>query len=299
MKDVTIKKLDNLNQKIGNTPTLYLDNGIYAKIEGNNPAGSIKDRVAFYMVKDALEGGELKESEVIVEATSGNTGIGLAYVARELDIDCTIVMPDSMSEERRKMILNYGANLILTPKKYGMQGSVDRAKELANDGGWLANQFGNPSCINAHYYGTAKEIFSTLNDVKYIVAGIGSGGTVMGIKKYIIDNNIDCKVVGVEPSASPLISKGYAGAHAIQGIGANFIPKILDVNMLDGIIAIDDDEAISGALKIYDEYSLKCGISSGAAYMATLKLRESVEGNILTIFPDSMDRYGDLMLKIK
>ncbi len=299
MKDVISEKLNSLNQKIGNTSILNLDNGIYAKIEGDNPAGSIKDRVAFYMVKDAIESGELKENGAIVEATSGNTGIGLAYVARELGIDCTIVMPDSMSEERRKMILNYGANLVLTPQKYGMQGAVDKAKELANGGGWLANQFGNPSCINAHYYGTAREVFNTLNDVKYIVAGIGSGGTVMGIKKYIVDNDIDCKVVGVEPSASPLISRGYVGVHAIQGIGANFVPKILDVNMLDGIIAIDDDKAISGALKIYDKYSLKCGISSGAAYMATMKLRESLDGNILTIFPDSMDRYGDLMCKIK
>ncbi len=285
-------KLNSLASRIGNTDVILLD-GIFCKLEGGNPAGSIKDRVAFYMVKDAIESGTLKEDGVIVEATSGNTGIGLAYIARELGIKCVIVMPESMSKERRDMIASFGADLILTPASEGMAGAVDKAKKLSsNEGYWLANQFGNPSCITAHLETTAKEIFTAIDDVRYIVAGVGSGGTVMGIKKYIIDNDLDCKIIGVEPASSPLISKGYASAHKIQGIGANFIPSILDVTMLDGVMTVSDDDAISTATTLNRDYLIPCGISSGAAFHAAKLLNSQVDGKVLAIFPDHSNRYN-------
>ncbi len=285
-------KLNSLASRIGNTDIVLLD-GIFCKLEGGNPAGSIKDRAAFYMVKDAIESGALKEDGVIVEATSGNTGIGLAYIARELGIKCLIVMPESMSKERRDMIASFGAELILTPANDGMAGAVDKAKKLlSNEGYWLANQFGNPSCITAHFETTAKEIFRALDDVRYIVAGVGSGGTVMGIKKYIVANNLDCKVIGVEPASSPLISKGYASAHKIQGIGANFIPSILDVSMLDCVMTVSDDDAISTATALNRDYLIPCGISSGAAFHAAKLLNSQVDGKVLAIFPDHSNRYS-------
>lgn len=285
-------KLEKLSSKIGNTDIVLVD-GIFCKLEGQNPAGSIKDRVAFYMVKDAIESGALNCNGCIVEATSGNTGIGLAYIARELGIKCAIVMPESMSKARREMIASYGATLYLTPASQGMQGAVDKANELCKeDGYWLANQFGNPSCISAHYLTTAKEIFDSMSDVSYIVAGIGSGGTVMGIKKFIIDNAIDCKVIGIEPSNSPLITKGYAGAHKIQGIGANFIPSILDIAKLDGVMTISDEDAISTCLSLNKNYLIPCGISSGATFLAAKELNNRVDGKVLAIFADSSNRYS-------
>lgn len=286
-----MEELDVLQKEIGNTPIVNLQNGIYGKLESANPAGSIKDRAAYFMVRRALERGTLKRGVPIVEATSGNTGIGLAYIASRLDIECVIVMPESMSEERRNMIAKYGAHLVLTPALLGMDGAVCKAKEIASSGGWLANQFGNSACVEAHFFTTAPEIFESVENVKYVIAGIGSGGTAMGIKGYIEQNNIDCKVIGVEPSASPLLGKGYVGAHKIQGIGANFIPDILDVEKLDRIIDIGDDEAIEGVQVLYKKFGVKCGISSGAAYAAALRLRESVQGNIVVILPDGSDRY--------
>lgn len=286
-----IEKLDVLQKEIGNTPIVNLQNGIYGKLESANPAGSIKDRAAYFMVRRALESGALKRGEAIVEATSGNTGIGLAYIAHCLDIKCVIVMPESMSEERRNMISKNGAQLVLTPASLGMDGAVCKAKEIAGNGGWLANQFGNAACVEAHFLTTAPEIFESVQSVKYVIAGIGSGGTAMGIKRYIEQNYINCRVIGVEPSASPLLCKGCAGAHKIQGIGANFIPDILEVEKLDGIFDIADDDAIEGVRRLYKQFGVKCGISSGAAYMAALRLRENVQGNIVTILPDGADRY--------
>ncbi len=221
------EKLDVLSKKIGNTPIASLGDGIYGKVEGNNPAGSVKDRAAFYMVLRALENGDLKEGGTIVEATSGNTGIGLSYVARELGLKAVMVMPESMSRERRDMIAAYGAELVLTPASEGMAGAVRKAKELAENGAWLANQFGNYASVEAHFYTTAPEIFSQVPTAKYVVAGVGSGGTAMGVKKYIEQNGIDCKMVAVEPLSSPLLTQGHAGSHKIQGIGANFIPTIV------------------------------------------------------------------------
>lgn len=287
----TQEKLDILAKKIGNTPIVSLGERIYGKVEGNNPAGSVKDRAAFYMVLRALQNGDLKESGTIVEATSGNTGIGLAYVARELGLNAVMVMPESMSKERRDMISAYGAQLVLTPASEGMAGAVKKAKEIAEGGAWLANQFGNYASVEAHFYTTAPEIFKQVPAAKYVVAGVGSGGTVMGVKKYIEQNNIDCKLVAVEPLASPLLTKGYAGAHKIQGIGANFVPAIVDVSKLDIIIDVADEDAIRAAAEIWHKFGIKCGISSGAAYFSAQTLTKQVEGDIAVVLPDNGNRY--------
>lgn len=276
---------------IGNTPMLSLGDGLYGKLEGKNPAGSIKDRAAFYMVMRALEKGDLKERGTIVEATSGNTGIGLSYVARELGLKAVIVMPESMSKERRDMISSYGAELVLTPASEGMAGAVRKANEIAKSGAWLANQFGNYASVEAHFYTTAPEIFSQVPGAKYVVAGVGSGGTAMGVKKYIEQNAIDCKVVAVEPLSSPLFTQGHAGGHKIQGIGANFIPAIVDVSKFDEVIDVSDDDAIRTTGELYRNFGVKCGISSGAAYYAACSLRQRVDGDIVVVLPDNGERY--------
>lgn len=285
------EKLDILAKKIGNTPIVSLGERIYGKVEENNPAGSVKDRAAFYMVLRALQNGDLKESGTIVEATSGNTGIGLAYAARELGLNAVMVMPESMSKERRDMISAYGAQLVLTPASEGMAGAVKKAKEIAEGGAWLANQFGNYASVEAHFYTTAPEIFKQVPAAKYVVAGVGSGGTAMGVKKYIEQNRIDCKLVAVEPLASPLLTKGYAGAHKIQGIGANFVPAIVDVSKLDIIIDVADEDAIRTAAELWHKFGIKCGISSGAAYFAAQTLAKQVEGDIAVVLPDNGNRY--------
>lgn len=287
----TQEKLDVLSKKIGNTPILSLGDGIYGKLEGKNPAGSIKDRAALFMIMRALENGELEEGGTVVEATSGNTGIGLAYVARELGLNAVMVMPESMSKERRKMISAYGAQLVLTPASEGMAGAVKKAKEIAEGGAWLANQFGNYASVEAHFYTTAPEIFASVPTAKYIVAGVGSGGTVMGVKKYIEQNGIDCQVVAVEPLSSPLLTKGYTGVHKIQGIGANFVPAIVDVSKLDQTIDVADEDSIKAVGEIYRKFGKKCGISSGAAYFAACELRKRTDGDIVVVLPDNGDRY--------
>lgn len=285
------EKLNVLSKNIGNTPIIPLGDGLYGKLEGKNPAGSIKDRAAFYMVMRALEKGDLKEDGTIVEATSGNTGIGLSYVARELGVKAVMVMPESMSKERRDMISAYGAELVLTPASEGMAGAVRKANEIAQSGAWLANQFGNYASVEAHFYTTAPEIFSQVPSAKYVVAGVGSGGTAMGVKKYIEQNAIDCKVVAVEPLSSPLFTQGRAGAHKIQGIGANFIPAIVDVSEFDEVIDVSDDNAIRTTGELYRKFGEKCGISSGAAYYAACSLRQRVDGDIVVVLPDNGERY--------
>ncbi|MGN1096302.1 MAG: PLP-dependent cysteine synthase family protein [Christensenellales bacterium] len=278
--------------KIGKTP--LVESGIdrvYAKLEKYNPAGSIKDRAALFMLINGFKAGKLNKG--IVEATSGNTGIGLAYIAGELKVKCVIVMPDNMSLERRKMIASYGAELVLTPAAEGMAGAVKRAKEIEQQGFYFVNQFGNTGNALAHYYTTAPEVFKQLPTAKWIVAGIGSGGTVMGFKKYVLEKGLDCKVCGVEPLSSPLISKGKAGPHKIQGIGANFIPDLLDVNRLDKVIAISDDDAFDYIKWFNRRQKEKVGISSGAVLAAAELLAEKTDGDIVAILADGGDRYPD------
>ncbi len=292
---------ENLEKKIGNTPLIQTEiGGVFAKIEGENPAGSIKDRAAFFMLKKAYREGKLKSDTIVIEATSGNTGIGLAYCAKQLGLKTVLTMPDSMSLERRKMLQDYGAELILTPAKQGMQGAVDKAIEIEKEThGFYARQFENSGNSDAHFLTTAPEIFSQLADVKCIVAGIGSSGTVVGISKYIKENKKDCMVVGVEPSSSPLLTKGYAGAHKIQGIGANFVPKLFDKNAVDEILTVEDDDAFEMLKWFFKTTGKKVGISSGAALSAAKKMREKIDGKIVVILPDNGDRYSQELYEVE
>ncbi|MBR2956039.1 MAG: cysteine synthase family protein [Clostridia bacterium] len=286
-------KLKALESKIGNTPIIKVGD-VYAKLEGKNPAGSVKDRAGFYIVKDAVERGLIDEGGVVVEATSGNTGIGLAYTTSSLNLHFVAVMPDNMSVERIRLMESYGAEVVLTPALQGMSGAVDKAKEIAKNGGYLAGQFSNPAGTKAHFQTTAPEIFCDLENVDYIVCGIGSGGTAMGIKKYIVANNLNAKVVGVEPEESPLITKGVAGAHLIQGIGANFVPELVDVNLFDDVRTVRGEDAIRAVKDIYTLTGEKCGISSGATYLVAKEIKaENPSKTVLAIFPDGGDRYDD------
>ena len=294
MTEKTRRTLERIAHSIGNTPVVPLGDGIFGKDEGANPAGSVKDRAAFYILKDALESGALREDAPVVEATSGNTGIGLAYVGAQLGIKVILTMPESMSVERRKMLADRGAELVLTPASEGMGGAVTAAKRIVEErGGFFADQFANPSSVKAHFETTAPEIFRAMPGVKAVVAGVGSGGTAMGIKKYIVAHGYDCKVFAVEPAESPLMTKGYAAAHLIQGIGANFIPALVDVTAFDGILTVKGEDAVKEVGAIYRTYGLKRGISAAAAVLAARSLRSAVDGDILAVLPDDWTRYPE------
>lgn len=288
---------------IGNTPIRRLNiNGVcfLAKEEGKNPAGSIKDRVALAIIEDAEARGLLKAGGTVVEATSGNTGIGLAYVAKEKGYRAIIVMPDSMSVERRTLVKKYGGEVVLTDGKRGMRGAVEKAEEIVNGtpNSILADQFNNPVCWKAHYQTTAREIREQIGEVDIFVACVGTGGTLTGIGKYCKECNPACKVVAVEPSKSPLLSKGIAGAHGIQGIGANFIPSILDRSIYDEVVTVTDEEAFAMAKRLQSEFACFVGISSGAAAQAAIlfgKRPENGGKKILTIFPDEGGRYASIL----
>ena len=291
-------KLNEIAGIIGNTPVVDLGGGVFGKVEGENPAGSIKDRAAFYILRDAILSGALKEGAPVVEATSGNTGIGLAFVGGLLGIKVILTMPESMSAERRSMLKEYGAELVLTPAADGMSGAVARAKEIVRaENGFFADQFGNPSSITAHFETTAPEIFRDMPDTIAVVAGVGSGGTVMGIKKYIVENGLNCKVYAVEPAESPLLSEGYAAPHLIQGIGANFVPAIVDKSALDGIVTVKSAEAVAEVGNIFRTFGLRVGISAGAAVLAARAVAEKEGGKVLAILPDRGDRYPDELYK--
>ena len=290
---ISKEKLSALASKIGNTPIVKVGE-VYAKLESKNPAGSVKDRAGFYIVKDGIEKGLIEESGVIVEATSGNTGIGLAYTTKALSLRFVAVMPDNMSVERIALMKKYGADVVLTPAREGMAGAVNKAKKIAENGGYIAGQFSNPAGTLAHVETTAPEIFRDLPEVDYIVAGVGSGGTAMGLKKYILKNNLKTKVIGVEPAESPLITKGVSGTHLIQGIGANFIPDLLDVSLLDEVRTVSGEDAVRAVKEIYALSGEKCGISSGAAYLVAKDIKaENPSKTVLAIFPDGGDRYDN------
>lgn len=290
---------------VGNTPLVRLDkiNGdafatVYAKVEGENPAGSIKDRVAFAILDDAEKSGRLQSGGTVIEATSGNTGIGLAYACRQRGYRAVIVMPDSMSVERRQLIAGYGAEVVLTDGKKGMSAAVERAQEILRDtpNAILADQFNNPVCAEIHYRTTGVEIWAqTQGKVDIFVACVGTGGTLTGVGRYLKAQNPNVKVVAVEPSASPLLSKGWAGAHAIQGIGANFIPKVLDRSVYDEVLTVEDSAAIAMAKRLYQEEGLFVGISSGAAAVAAYEVATRAENagkTVVTVFPDEGGRYA-------
>ena len=294
----------SVSQLIGRTPLLeltHLEQGLPArvlvKLEGWNPAGSAKDRVALNMILDAENRGILKPGSVIIEPTSGNTGIGLCAVAAARGYSCIIVMPDSMSMERRLLMTAYGGKLVLTPGKEGMAGAIAKAEELAKEipGSFIAGQFDSPANPEAHYRTTGPEIWvDTDGMVDIFVTGIGTGGTVTGTGRYLKEQNPKVKIVGVEPADSPLLTKGYAGPHGIQGIGANFIPSILDRDILDEVIPVTTVQAYETGRRIGAEEGYLAGISGGAAVYAALELakREENRGKtIVALLPDSGERY--------
>ena len=296
----------NISELIGHTPLLRLGGiekafgstaQIIAKLEKQNPAGSAKDRVALNMIRAAEKSGELRPGGLIIEPTSGNTGIGLAACAAVFGYRCCIVMPDSMSAERIKLIAAYGAEIVLTPGAEGMSGSIARAEEIhaANPGSIIAGQFYNPHNPEAHYLSTGPEIWEDCNgDVDIFVSAVGTGGTISGCGKFLKEKKPGIKVVAVEPAASPLLSGGKAAPHAIQGIGANFIPDALDTEIYDEIICCGNDDALDMMKRLAVTDGVLCGISSGAALWAAaqLSLRPENEGKkIVVILPDTGERY--------
>lgn len=294
------------DQLIGGTPLLELTNvekseglsaKLFAKLEYFNPAGSVKDRVAKAMIDDAEEKGLLKEDSVIIEPTSGNTGIGLASVAAARGYRIIIVMPETMSVERRQLMKAYGAELVLTDGAKGMKGAIDKAEELAKEipGGFIAGQFVNPANPAAHQASTGPEIWAdTDGKVDIFVAGVGTGGTITGVGRYLKSQNPEIKVVAVEPAGSPVLSQGKAGAHKIQGIGAGFVPEVLDTKIYDEIIPVENEDAFAAGKEIGRKEGVLVGISSGAALWAAIQLAKRPENqgkNIVALLPDTGDRY--------
>ena len=296
----------SVSELIGRTPLLELCNlekefdlkaKIFAKLEYFNPAGSVKDRVALKMIEDAEEKGILKKGSVIIEPTSGNTGIGLASVAASKGYRLIITMPETMSVERRKLIAAYGAELVLTDGSKGMSGAIEKAEELSKEipDSIVAGQFVNPANPQAHFCTTGPEIWEDTNgNVDIFVAGVGTGGTITGIGEYLKSKNDNIKIVGVEPCDSPVLSGGKAGPHPLQGIGAGFIPEILNTNILDEIVTVSGDEAYESARLLATKEGVLVGISSGAALHTAIELakkEENKDKNIIVLLPDLGDRY--------
>ena len=294
------------DQLIGKTPLLELTHieknlnlnaTILAKLEYFNPAGSVKDRIAKAMIKDAEQKGTLKAGSVIIEPTSGNTGIGLASVAAARGYRIILVMPDTMSVERRQLMKAYGAELVLTDGKLGMKGAIARANELAKEipNSFIPGQFNNPANPKAHFETTGPEIYEdTDGNVDIVVAGIGTGGTITGIGEYLKSKNPDIQVVAVEPASSPVLSAGTAGPHKIQGIGAGFVPEVLNTTIYDKIMTVSNEDAFAAGKLIGRQEGILVGISSGAALWAAIELAKNPENKgrtIVTILPDTGDRY--------
>lgn len=297
-----MKVFQNLTELVGNTPMLKLNQiekennltgQLYAKLEKFNPAGSVKDRVALEIIEDAERNGRLKPGSVIIEPTSGNTGIGIAMIGRLKGYKVILTMPSSMSEERRQVLKAYGAELVLTDASLGMQGAVDKANELLNSypNAIIAGQFTNPANVQAHYKTTGPEIWEQMDGkVDVYVATVGTGGTLSGTAKYLKEKNPNIKIIAVEPKESPLISEGHAGSHGIQGIGANFIPEILDRDIIDEVYPITTEEAYAVSREIAEKEGVLVGISAGAAVAAAKHY--AVDGkNVVVILPDSGERY--------
>jgi len=295
-------KLENILSAIGQTPHLKMNRlfpdaySVYVKLERTNPGGSIKDRIALSMVNDAEDKGILNRGSVIIEPTSGNTGIGLAMVAAVKGYRLILTMPESMSVERRRILTAYGAELVLTPRELGMKGAIAKAGELAAEikGSWIPMQFENEANIEAHVQFTAQEIIADFPEgIDYLITGVGTGGHISGVSKVLKDKFPNLSVFAVEPAASPVISGGAPGPHPIQGIGAGFIPRNLHTHLLDGTIRIEKDEAFEYVRRAAHEEGLLCGISSGASLAAVAKkLPEIPEGSrILTFNYDTGERY--------
>lgn len=297
---------ESLPELIGNTPMLELKRSgsvwktcapIYAKLEYFNPLGSIKDRAALYMINEAQKSGKIREGTVVIEPTSGNTGIGLAYICATRGIRLVLTMPENMSKERRSLLAALGAEIVLTPAWEGMNGAVNKAQQLhkKNPNSFIPDQFGNPANVQAHVETTAPEILRDLdNQVDIFVSAVGTGGTLTGNAKVFKQVNPDCQVIAVEPAASPLLSQGKIGPHKIQGIGANFVPEILDRSLIDEIIPVADDDAYALCQEVAKLEGLLVGISSGAALWAAREVARRPENQgkrIVVILPDTGERY--------
>lgn len=291
---------------VGNTPLVRLNSlikkegleaDVLAKLEYFNPAGSVKDRIAKEMIQDALEKGLINENTTLIEPTSGNTGIGLSAVATALNLKIIITMPETMSVERRNLMKAYGAELVLTPGSEGMKGAIAKAKELASqiENSFIPGQFENPANPTAHYKTTGPEIYEqTEGKVDIFVAGVGTGGTISGIGKYLKEKNPEVKVVAVEPASSPVLSTGKGGAHKIQGIGAGFVPETLDTKIYDEIITVENEDAFATGKEMAKTEGILVGISSGAALYAAKELAKREENagkTIVVLLPDGGDRY--------
>ena len=296
----------SITELVGKTPLLEIVNyekknnlkaKIFAKLEYFNPAGSVKDRIAKAIIEDAEEKGLLKEGATIIEPTSGNTGIGLSAIATAKGYRMIVTMPDTMSVERRNLIKAYGAELVLTEGAKGMKGDIARAEELNQEipGSIIAGQFVNPANPQAHFKTTGPEIWEDLDgNVDVFIAGVGTGGTVSGVGKYLKSKNPNVKIIAVEPAASPVLSKGVAGPHKIQGIGAGFVPKTLDTSIYDEVFAVENDDAFKTGKEFAKIEGVLVGISSGAALYAASQIaqRKENEGkNIVVLLPDTGDRY--------
>ncbi len=297
---------NNITELAGNTPLVRLSEfsakrnlnaEILAKLEYLNPAGSAKDRVAIAMINDAEKSGRLKPGACIIEPTSGNTGIGLAAAAAVKGYRVILTMPETMSVERRKLLAAYGAEIVLTEGSRGMSGAIEKANEIASStpGSFIPGQFENPSNPKAHFETTGPEIWrDTDGEVDIFVAGVGTGGTISGVGEYLKSRKPEVKIVAVEPASSPLISKGYSGSHGLQGIGANFIPKNLNLDVVDEVIAVTDEQAYSAGRAIAKEEGILVGISAGAALHAAAELAKRPENKgkkIVVLLPDTGDRY--------
>ena len=291
---------------VGNTPLVRVNNlikkdelkaDVLAKLEYFNPAGSVKDRIAKEMIQDALEKGLINENTTLIEPTSGNTGIGLSAVATALNLKIIITMPETMSVERRNLMKAYGAELVLTPGSEGMKGAIAKAKELASqiENSFIPGQFENPANPTVHYKTTGPEIYEqTEGKVDIFVAGVGTGGTISGIGKYLKEKNPEVKVVAVEPASSPVLSTGKGGAHKIQGIGAGFVPETLDTKIYDEIITVENEDAFATGKEMAKIEGILVGISSGAALYAAKELAKREENagkTIVVLLPDGGDRY--------
>lgn len=287
---------------IGKTPLIQIDrfkkacevnNKIFAKVEFFNPGGSVKDRVGLKLIEQAYEDQLINKKTTIIEPTSGNTGIGLAIACAIYGNELILTMPETMSLERQKLLKAYGAKIVLTAGEKGMQGSVDKANELANkiENSYIPGQFVNPSNPLAHEETTALEIIDDFDDnIDYFVAGIGTGGTITGIARILKKKYPDIKIIGIEPKDSPLITKGKAGAHDLQGIGANFIPKILDLDLVDEVITVSTDDAYEAARILAKKEGLLVGITAGAALHGATKITDKNK-NIVVLLPDTGERY--------
>ena len=300
------KIYSDITELIGGTPLVRLSRfapgpGVLAKLERQNPAGSAKDRVALSMLRAAEAEGRLAPGGLVIEPTSGNTGIGLAALAAALGYRAVIVMPDSMSPERVKLIAAYGAEVVLTPGAEGMSGAVAKAEEISarSPGSIVAGQFSNPANPRAHYETTGPEIWrDTDGRVAAFVCGVGTGGTITGVGRYLKEQDPAVRVIAMEPASSPLLSEGRAGAHAIQGIGANFVPEALDTSVYDEVVTVTDEDALAAMRELARTEGLLCGVSSGAAAFAARELAKRPEfagKNVVCLLPDTGERYLSVM----